>query len=148
MNALSGIIGNMLKNIASMINWRPISTIGVLGGLHSLWVGLGYILMLPEFTRSLLFLEVGTLMNPTLFFSLMALAGILSVWAFIADKEKWILRANSFQAFMWLFVAMIYFFGGFFLLGLTSGLCWAFIPGYASYVYKDRLNIAAHNAGW
>lgn len=138
----------MLSNLASMINWRPISMFGIFGGLHSVFVGLGYILMLPEFTRSLLYTEVSMLMHPSIFFAVLAFAGLLSIVAFFVDKEKWVLRANGFQAIAWLFVTFIYFLGGFWLLGLTAGFFWSIIPGYVSYVYKDRHNIAAHNAGW
>lgn len=106
--------------------------------LHSLIYGIGYLIPTGGFYATVLYMSVGEIMPTALFGLIMLITGASLMWAFYSENIKVVTIFSNLQSFVWLFAALVYFFNGFYFLGLGIGLIWSVLSGYVAFAFKNK----------
>lgn len=131
--------------IANALNNRPVRVLGFVTALHSVVYGTGFLTGVGGFNGALVGLQVSSLALTNILGSVLIIVGVLLAWAYARLNPKTIQFVSQAQAFIWLFVSLMYLLNGAFLLAICVGLVWSIISGYIAYATKNRVNILAYD---
>jgi hypothetical protein len=126
-----------MSNLSQRLYFRPMSTVGILTALHSIFIGLGFLIG-REVHRTVLYHHVSNIMSPYVFAGIMIVVGLLSMMAYIKQSDKGVDLLSQVQTLAWFLVSIIYFSYGSVILGITSGLVWTVLSFYSSFSYRNR----------
>lgn len=123
----------------NFVNNRPLCLISTLIGIKDFLLGLGFVLMIPEITRTFLFQNFDALVpgysGPVagaIFMIVAAVVIVTAVWDKI-EVTRVFLRAS---AFLWLFSGIMYAADGNWVLAVALGFFMSVLSGYIAYYYK------------
>ncbi len=121
------------------INTRPITIFSIIGSLHTVVYGLGFLLGTSDFTRTVLYKEVTTIMPPEVFGIIAIVVAVIALFGFFGQRRGCISVGTWAQVVLWLFVTLVYFLYLDILLGLAIGATWTVMFAYSAYLHKNDL---------
>lgn len=129
----------MLKKMAHLINNSPVSVVGVIVALHTLFYGLGFVFQVPGFQQTAIFDQVNELMNPSLFGAFALFVGVASILGWLTRRPDIIRWTTTIQVLFWLFITILYVLAGFPILALVAGIFWVMLAAYMGYIFANKV---------
>jgi hypothetical protein len=122
-------------DLATTVNGRPITIVGIITALHSIVYGIGFIFGIGGFMRTVLYNDITGVTNPTFFGILLLLSGSIVALGLALSHPKMIAISSSIQSLSWFFTFLVYVLNGQFLLGVGIALVWVLLSSYVAYVH-------------
>lgn len=129
----------MLKKMAYLINTSPVSVVGIIVALHTLFYGLGFLFQVPGFQQTAIYDQVNELMNPSWFGAFALFVGVTSILGWLTKRSEIIRWTTTIQVLFWLFITILYVLAGFPILALVAGIFWALLAAYMGYIFANKV---------
>lgn len=124
---------------ANLTNNRPLCFMSMVGGIRDFLIGIGFVFGLEQIQQTRLFQNYDALVPGITGMGagyLFLLIGLVVAVAALADRVEQTRLGLRFQAYAWLFSAIMYAMHGDFLLALIFGVFFSVPAGYLAFYYK------------
>lgn len=139
MSSITKLGNKLVFFTANLTNNRPLCFLSTVGGIRDFLIGLGFVLGLEQIRQTRLFQNYDELFPG--YSGLVMGALFIAVGLFVAvtatlDKTEYTRFGLQFQAFAWLFSAIMYGMSGDFLLAAIFGVFFSVPAGYLAFYYR------------